>query len=57
MRTMNPRFVRHKVPVSRSCDVTLIRDLRTDQCWISYDCMWARDASGLVQVPKEVCEP
>ena len=56
MRTMNPRFVRHKVPVSRWCDVTLIRDLRTDLCWVSYDCKFG-GINGLTLVPKEVCQP
>ena len=57
MRTMNPRFVRHKVPVSRWCDVTLIRDLRTDLCWVSYDCKWTTAVNALVQAPKDVCLP
>ena len=57
MRTMNPRFVRHQVPVSRWCDVTLIRDLRTGVCWVSYDCKWAAGINGLAVAPKEVCQP
>ena len=57
MRTANPRFQRYKVPVSRWCDVTLIRDLRTDVCFVSYDCKWATGITGLTVAPKDVCEP
>ena len=54
--TTNPRFTRHRVPLSRWCVLTLIRDTRTAACLVSYECSWS-GVNGLTVAPTEVCAP
>jgi hypothetical protein len=57
--TSNPRFTHDRIPVSALCSVTLIRDRRTEVCFMAYDCGWLlwRTSPTLVPAPREVCIP
>lgn len=54
----SPRFVRHKIPLSPWCNLTIIYDQRTRVCLAAYACgVMQAESQSLVQVPKEVCDP
>ena len=53
----SPRYQRVKIQVSFLCTVTLIRDLRTEACFLAYHCGILRGGVSVVQTEPEVCEP
>jgi hypothetical protein len=57
--TTQQRFVRTRIRMTPWCSVTLIRDVRTNACFIAYSCGGIRTTggAGLAAAPKEVCEP
>jgi hypothetical protein len=55
--TQQARFQRQTIALSPFCTLTLIRDLRTDNCWVVYTCGWRASAPGIALAPASVCAP
>lgn len=53
----SPRYVRVRIQVSALCTVTLIRDVRTEACFLAYHCGILRGGVSVVETTPEVCEP
>lgn len=53
----SPRYRRMRIQVSALCTVTLIRDLRTDACFLAYHCGVLRSGVAVVETDPEVCAP
>lgn len=55
--TSGVRYKRYRIQVSVLCSVTLIRDLRTEACFMAYHCGILRGGVALVETSPEVCKP